>query len=93
MPGDANEDGVTSPIFEKLEPTPQMQNAMLAILHAEPSDPHENIRDASVIGFVYVAEVDEKRKKLRVLAPLSGRLPKKVMIWGSWPEGITGLVG
>ena len=70
-----------------------MQNAILAIVHADPSDFQETIRDASVIGFVYVAEVDEKRKKLKVLAPLSGRLPDKAMIWGLWPEGIGGLVG
>lgn len=70
-----------------------MQNAIIAIVHAEPGDTQENIRDASVIGFIYVAEVDEKRKKLKVLAPLSGRLPNKAMIWGAWPEGVADLVG
>ena len=70
-----------------------MQNAILAIVHADTSDTQENIRDASVIGFVYIAEVDEKRKKLKILAPLSGRLPNKAMIWGSWPEGVGDLVG
>lgn len=93
MPGDANEDSMISPIFDKVEPSAQMQNAMLAIVHAEANDPQESIRDASVIGFVYVAEVDGKRKKLKALAPLSGRLPNKAMIWGSWPEGVTDLVG
>lgn len=70
-----------------------MQNSILAIVHADPNDTQENIRDASVIGFVYVAEVDEKRKKLKILAPLSGRLPNKAMIWGTWPEGVGDLVG
>jgi len=70
-----------------------MQNAILAIVHAEPDDAQENIRDASVIGFVYVAEVDEKRNKLKILAPLSGRLPNKAVVWGSWPEGVGDLVG
>ena len=70
-----------------------MQNAILAIVHADPNDAQENIRDASVIGFVYVAEVDEKRKKLKVLAPLSGRLPNKAIVWGVWPEGVGDLVG
>ena len=70
----------------------QMQNSLLAILQADPNDSQENIRDASVIGFVYIAEVDEKRKKVKILAPLSGRLPSKAMIWGSWPEGIDSLV-
>lgn len=93
MPGDANEDSMNPSIFDKVEPSAQMQNAMLAIVHAEANDPQESICDASVIGFVYVSEVDEKRKKLKILAPLSGRLPNKAMIWGSWPEGVTDLVG
>lgn len=70
-----------------------MQNGILALLQARPKDTQENIRDASVIGFVYVAEVDEKKRKLRVLAPLSGRLPQQAMIWGQWPEGYGDLVG
>lgn len=70
-----------------------MQNAIMAIAHADPSDSQENIRDASVMGFIYVAEVDEKKRKLKILAPLSGRLPSKAVIWGSWPEGVGDLVG
>ncbi|KAL2044443.1 hypothetical protein N7G274_003148 [Stereocaulon virgatum] len=93
LPGDAVEENLAPSIFDKEEPSPQMQNAILAIVHADPSDPQETIRDASVIGFIYVAEVDEKRRKLKILAPLSGRLPNKAMIWGSWPEGVTDMVG
>jgi polyribonucleotide 5'-hydroxyl-kinase len=70
-----------------------MQNAIIAIVHADPNDTQDNIRDASVIGFIYVAEVDEKRKKMKVLAPLNGRLPNNAMIWGAWPEGVADLVG
>jgi polyribonucleotide 5'-hydroxyl-kinase len=69
-----------------------MQNSLIAIVQADPNDSHESIRDASVMGFIYVAEVDEKRKKMRILAPLSGRLPNRAMVWGSWPEGIGGLL-
>ena len=95
LPGDydADERPVQS-VFEKVaSPTPQMQNAILAIMHAEPFDAQESIRDASVVGFIYVAEVDEKRKKLKILAPVSGRLPGKAIIWGKWPEGSEKLVG
>ena len=70
-----------------------MQNAVLAIVHAEPHDAQEVIRDASVIGFIYIAEVDEAKKRLKVLAPLSGRLPNKAIIWGKFPEGSGNLVG
>lgn len=69
-----------------------MQNSIIAIVQADANDTQENIRDASVVGFVYVAEVDEKRKKMKILAPLSERLPNRAMIWGSWPESIGGLV-
>ena len=93
LPGDATEESQTPPIFDQVQPSPQMQNAIIAIVHAESNDAQENIRDASVIGFIFVAEVDEKRRKLKVLAPLSGRLPNKAMVWGAWPEGVADLVG
>ena len=80
-------------IFDHVQPSSQMQNSVLAVMHADPSDTQENIRDASVVGFVYVAEVDEKRKKVKILAPLSGRLPHKALIWGTWPDGVGDLVG
>ena len=93
LPGGETEDATVPSIFDKIQPSSAMQNGILAIVHADPNDSQENIRDASVIGFVYVAEVDEKKKKLRVLAPLSGRLPHRAMIWGSWPDSIGDLVG
>lgn len=91
MPGDVTEDS-TSAIFDKVRPSPQMQNAILAIVNAHPEDTQENIRDASVMGFIYIADVDEKKNKLKVLAPAGGRLPNKAMIWGSWPEGSSDLM-
>ena len=95
LPGDY--DLTSSPsqsIFERIStPTPQMQNAILAIVHAETNDVDESVRDASAMGFVLVAEVDEKKKKLKILAPLSGRLPNRAMVWGRWPEGSGDLVG
>ena len=71
----------------------QLQNALLAFVHADPKEPHEVIRDASVIGFIFIADVDEAKKKLKVLAPLSGRLPNKALVWGRFPEGSGDLVG
>ena len=92
LPGDSDE-STPQKIFDQVQPSPQMQNSVLAITHADHNDVQENIRDASVIGFVYVAEVDEKRKKVKILAPLSGRLPYMAMIWGTWPDGVGDLVG
>lgn len=93
LPGDATEENSEPPIFDKVTPSPQMQNAILAIVHADPGDTQENIRDASVVGFVYVDEVDEKRRRVKILAPLPGRLPNRAFVWGAWPEGIQNLVG
>ena len=91
MPGDETEDS-TSAIFDKVRPSLQMQNAILTIVNAHPEDTQENIRDASVMGFLYVADVDEKKAKLKVLVPVGGRLPNKAIIWGSWPEGVSDLM-
>ncbi|KAJ3358000.1 hypothetical protein HDU83_000057 [Entophlyctis luteolus] len=46
------------------------------------------ILEKNVAGFVYVSEVDDVKKKLTVLAPNPGRLPKKYMVMGSlkWVE-------
>ena len=91
MPGDVTEES-TSAIFDKVRPSAQMQNAVLTVVNAHPEDTQENIRDASVMGFIYIADVDEKKNKLKVLAPMGGRLPNKAIIWGSWPEGISDLM-
>ncbi|KAK2806454.1 Cleavage polyadenylation factor subunit clp1 [Emmonsiellopsis sp. PD_5] len=78
----------TSPIPLALE------NTLLAITHAAPNAPLSEIRDASVMGFVYVAGVDEKKGKIRVLAPVGGRVPGRAMVWGrKWPGELVGLVG
>ena len=91
MPGDETEDS-TSAIFDKVRPSLQMQNSILTIVNAHPEDTQEDIRDASVMGFLYVADVDEKKTKLKVLVPVGGRLPNKAIIWGSWPEGVSDLM-
>lgn len=93
LPGGETEDASPHSIFDQIEPSSNMQNAILAVVQADPNDSHETVRDASVIGFVYVAEVDHKKRKLRVLAPLSGRVPRRVLIWGHWLETAGELVG
>ena len=62
-------------------------------MHASVKDSPENIRTASVMGFVYVSEVDEDRKKMKVLAPVSGRLGDRPLVWGRWPEPFISLLG
>lgn len=91
--GEAEEEPTRKPIYGRVQPSAQMQNAILAIVQADVNDTPENIRDSSVIGFVYIAEVDEKRKKLRILTPIGGRIPHRALIWGSWPADVGELVG
>ena len=69
-----------------MEMDPELHNSVLTIINAEPTASHAEIRASSVVGFVHVAEVDDKRRRLKLLAPLSGRLPKRTLLWGNWPE-------
>ena len=62
LPGDADTPPPTSAL-ERMSPTANMASTLLAITTAEPGDSAETIRVASVVGFVYVSEVDEKKKK------------------------------
>lgn len=82
-----------TPDIERVEPSQLMQNCTLAVVYAEPNDPAGAVRDANVMGFVYVADVDEKRRRLRVLAPVSARLGDRPLLWGQWPEPMVSLLG
>ncbi|TKA62474.1 hypothetical protein B0A49_07010 [Cryomyces minteri] len=93
LPGDHSSTASSSlPIFESTLPSLQLQNQLLATKHADPADSHPAIRDATVMGFVYVADVDEAKKKVRLLAPSSARVEGRVVVGGSWPEGVGDLV-
>lgn len=71
-------------ILEAVPASMALQSALLAIKHANPSDSHETIRDASVIGYLYVSDVDDIKQRLKILSPVGGKLPGKAMIWSSW---------
>lgn len=49
------------------------------------------------MGFLYVADsvIPEKGgSRIRILAPVGGRVPLRAMIWGfKWPGQVVGLVG
>ncbi|KAF9694689.1 hypothetical protein EKO04_007293 [Ascochyta lentis] len=93
--GDADEynpAGSTKEIYERVTPSSAIQNKLLAITTASPNDKHEVIRDSSVRGYIYVADVDEGKRKVRLLSPQPGHLPGSAMVLGSWPEDVAGLV-
>ncbi|KAL1846276.1 Cleavage polyadenylation factor subunit clp1 [Paecilomyces lecythidis] len=83
------------PLKKVPSPPPlSLENTLLAITHVPPNAPLPQIRDASIMGFVYVADVDADRGKIRVLAPVGGRIPARAIIWGrKWPGEVVGLVG
>ena len=58
---------------------------------AEATD-EEEIRDSSVMGFLYVVDVDEARGRINLLAPVAGRIPNRAIVWGPWPEEVIGMV-
>jgi polyribonucleotide 5'-hydroxyl-kinase len=82
----------TSTIYERVTPSSALMNKLLAITTASPNDKHEVIRDSSVRGYIYVADVDEGKRKVRLLSPQPGHLPGSAMVLGSWPEDVAGLV-
>lgn len=70
-----------------------IQNSLLAITTALANDGQEVIRDSSVRGYIYVADVDDLKKKVKLLSPQPGHTPPNAMVLGSFPEDIPGLVG
>ncbi|RDW69328.1 mRNA cleavage and polyadenylation factor [Coleophoma cylindrospora] len=80
-------------LYEAVEPTSQMQHCLLAVMYASLNDSQEAIRDASVMGFVYVADVDDKKRRVRLLSPVNTRIADRPLILGSWPEPTMSLMG
>lgn len=92
LPG-GDEESHEQKLFEKVEPSGHILHCVLAIMYASLGDSQEQLRDAPVMGFVYVAEVDEKKKKVKLLAPLNAKVGDRPMVWGSWPEAAISLIG
>jgi len=82
----------STPIYEKIAATSAIQSSILAVTTAAVNDRQEVIRDSSVKGYIYVAEVDELKKKIKVLSPQPGGLPGNALVVGGWPEGVDDLV-
>lgn len=82
----------SSSMLEKVAPNQGMINGILAIKFCAGNASQDSIRDSCVLGFVYVAEVDETRKRVRFLAPHPSRWGDRALVWGNWPEGVGDLV-
>ncbi|RMZ87097.1 hypothetical protein DV736_g5678, partial [Chaetothyriales sp. CBS 134916] len=102
LPGDyqpppATESKVPLPanqIFERVtQPSPAMRSCVLAIMNCDPEASQEEIRDATVMGFLYVTDVDDTRGKISLLSPVAGRVPNRAIVWAGWPEGVLAVDG
>ncbi|KAL1303986.1 hypothetical protein AAFC00_000431 [Neodothiora populina] len=84
----------SSMFLQRLDSASQaLLNSILAIKFCPGNASVESVRDSCVMGFVYVAEVDETRKRIRFLAPHPSRWGDRALVWGSeWPESVGDLV-
>lgn len=98
-PGD--DDGSTAPpisnssstdVYEKITPSTLIQNSLLAVTTASANDRQDEIRDSSIRGYIYIADVDEAKRKIKLLSPQPGQMPNNVMVLGSFPEDVPSLV-
>ncbi|KAF8417046.1 Pre-mRNA cleavage complex II protein Clp1-domain-containing protein [Tirmania nivea] len=82
------------PLLERVNPpTAMLTHCVLALLHCDVDDPVDVMAEASVMGFVYVVDVEEQKHRMKILAPVAGRLPSKPLVVGMWPEATGSLVG
>ena len=80
-------------IYEKMAaPVAAMRNCVVAVMNADAEADEDDIRNSSVVGFLYVVDVDEAKSKISILAPVAGRIPNRAIVWGRWPEEVIGMV-
>ncbi|KAK5107889.1 hypothetical protein LTR62_000599 [Meristemomyces frigidus] len=88
----ASGSGTSNAFFEKVTPSVAMTASLIAIKFCPANSDESTIRDSAVMGFLYVADVDEGRKKVRFLAPHPQGWGNRALVWGGWPEAVVDLV-
>ena len=78
--------------FTKVSPTNEMLGRLVAIKFCAGNSDVIAIRDSACMGFLYVSEVDETKKRVRFLAPHPQRWGDRALVYGSWPEAVSDLV-
>ena len=82
--------------FVKVECGDILLHSILAVSHVPLPGQHDNetkiytpeeesalLLETNISGFVYVSEVDEVKRKMTILLPASGKIPKTYLIMGS----------
>lgn len=82
--------------FFNVEPGDALSHSILAISSAtlpegeklSPSEESALMADSPVLGFVYISEISEDKKRMTVLCPAPGKLPKPFLLLGEakWIE-------
>lgn len=88
----ASRSGSPGADFEKVTPSNDMLGRLCAIKFADSKAEEMEVRDSAVMGFAYVAEVDETKKRVRFLAPHPQRWGDRVMVFGGYPGPVVDLV-
>src|SRR5690606_8696005 len=76
LPGGVDESQVAMPLLEKVDtPGLGLKHGVLAVLGCEIGEREEVMVESCVLGFVYVVDVEESKRRMKILAPVAGRLP------------------
>lgn len=79
--GDAN--------FEKTKPEPEMTGSLVAIKHCAGQSSAQDVRVSAVKGYLFVAEVDEVKRRVRFLAPHPQTWGDRALVLSQgWPEAV-----
>lgn len=57
-----------------------LQHSVVAITYANKKASPKEVKDSSILGFALITEINEKRRKLRILLPVPGRFPNNAVI-------------
>lgn len=69
-------------MLTKVPPSAVLQNSLLAVVNAEPTESVDIIQSAETLGYVHVVEADEEKSLIKILLPAPGKLPKHALVMG-----------
>ncbi|CDO93168.1 unnamed protein product [Kluyveromyces dobzhanskii CBS 2104] len=68
-------------VFDKVEVNASnLQHSIVAITNISRKDTQDKLNTASIIGYGLITEVNDSKRKLRVLLPVPSRIPDRAMI-------------
>lgn len=67
--------------FDKIDVNASnLQHAIVAITNVSRKESEDEIRTASILGYALITEVNDSKRKLRILLPVPSRIPDRSMI-------------